>query len=481
MSTEQTEVEKAPQVGKVEHFTVAERAARGKAARAEVPRSVHAQWEALPHRPDPVDLLEEQAQSRVPELVPIRYGRMLTSAFAFYRGGAYLMASDLSGGPRTGLHTQLCGDAHLSNFGGFAAPDRRLIFGVNDLDETLPGPFEWDVKRLVASFAVACRDRGFDQKTSREVCLKVTRSYREGMREFAVMKTLDLWYARIDLEEVTARFTGKVSQKAQKQFDANVAKARTKDSIKALGKLSEVVDGEPRIVSDPPLIVRIEDLAGDDVSHAKLHEFLHGVLRSYRRTLSGDRRHLLERFRYVDAARKVVGVGSVGTRAFICLMMGRDNEDPLFLQFKEAQPSVLEPFLGKSAFASHGQRVVEGQRLMQAASDIMLGWIKVDALDGTGQRDFYIRQLWDGKGSALVEAFEPDRMLVYAELCGSTLARAHARSGDAVAIGSYLGGGDVFDRALADFAEAYADQNERDFQAVSAAVASGRIKAEVGL
>ena len=478
MSTDRS-VGRASQAAKVEHFTVAERAARGKAVRAEVPHSAHAAWEAPPHRPDPVDLLEEQAQARVPELAPIRYGRMLTSAFAFYRGGAYLMASDLAGAPRTGLHVQLCGDAHLSNFGAFEAPDRRLVFSVNDFDETLPGPFEWDVKRLVASFAVACRDRGFSRKESRKACLRVAKAYRNSMRDLAQLRTLDLWYARIDVNDLVAQFATKATKRDRKKFDANVAKARAKDSMRAFSKLTEIVDGRRRIISDPPLIVPIGELTGDAVSAAELHEFLHGVIRSYRRTLSGDRRRLIERFRYVDGARKVVGVGSVGTRAFICLMLGRDDDDPLFLQFKEAQASVLEPYLGKSEFASHGQRVVEGQRLMQSASDIMLGWLKVDGLDGV-TRDFYIRQLWDGKGSALVETFEPARMIFYADICGWTLAKAHARSGDPVAIGSYLGGSDAFDHALADFAELYADQNDRDFDAVSAAVSSGRINAAMG-
>lgn len=466
---------------RVEHFTVAERASRGKAARAEVPRASHASWEPPPHRPDPVELLEEQAQSRVPELVPIRYGRMLVSPFTFYRGAAYLMASDLAGSARTGLHTQLCGDAHLSNFGGFAAPDRRIVFSLNDFDETLPGPFEWDVKRLVASFAVAGRDRGFDEKERAAINLEVGRSYRENIRKFAAMRNLDLWYSRIDVDDLLAGLRKQATSKDAKgleRAEANVAKGRTKDSIKAFAKLTTVVDGEPRITGDPPLIVPIEDVAGDQAD--RLDEFLHNVIRSYRRTLAGDRRKLLERFRYVHAARKVVGVGSVGTRAWICLLLGRDGDDPLFLQFKEAQASVLEPFLGRSEFASSGQRVVEGQRLTQAASDIMLGWIKVDGVDGV-KRDFYIRQLWDAKMSALVELMAPHGMTLYARVCGAELARAHVRAGDGVAIASYLGGGDTFDRAMAKFAEAYADQNERDYSALKTAVEVGRVAAEFGL
>jgi uncharacterized protein (DUF2252 family) len=469
---------KRPAAARVEHFTVAERTARGKATRAEVPRASHANWEPPLHRPDPVELLEEQAQSRVPELVPIRYGRMLVSPFTFYRGAAYLMASDLAGGPRTGLHTQLCGDAHLSNFGGFAAPDRRVVFSLNDFDETLPGPFEWDVKRLVASFAVAGRDRGFDEKQRDEINREVGRSYRENVRTFAAMRNLDLWYTRIDVDDLVAEFRRQANPKELKRLEENVAKGRTKDSMKAFGKLTTVVDGEPRITGDPPLIVPIEDVAADQVH--RLEEFLRGVIRSYRRTLAGDRRKLLERFRYVHAARKVVGVGSVGTRAWICLMLGRDGEDPLFLQFKEAQASVLEPFLGRSEFANSGQRVVEGQRLTQAASDIMLGWIKIEGVDGV-KRDFYIRQLWDAKMSALVELMAPRALTMYARVCGAELARAHARAGDGVAIASYLGSGDTFDRALATFAEAYADQNERDYAALKTAVEVGRVSAEFGL
>lgn len=462
----------------VAHLTVAERTARGKAARADVPRASHAEWEPPPHRPDPVELLEEQAWTRVGELVPIRYGRMLVSPFAFFRGGAYLMASDLAGGRRTGLHTQLCGDAHLSNFGGFAAPDRRMVFSINDFDETLPGPFEWDVKRLAASFAVAGRDRGFDDRQRAAIDLEVGRAYRENVRTFAAMRNLDLWYVRLDVDSLAPELRREATPKELKRLDQNLAKSRSKDSLKAFAKLTAIVDGEPRIVADPPLIVPIEDIAGDQ--EQRLEEYLRGVIRSYRRTLSGDRRRLLERFRYAHAARKVVGVGSVGTRAFVCLMLGRDGDDPLFLQIKEAQASVLEPFLGRSEFASHAQRVVEGQRLTQAASDIMLGWIRAEGVDGVS-RDFYVRQLWDSKLSAQIELMEPHAMTLYARICGAELARAHARAGDGVAIASYLGSGDRFDRALAVFAEAYADQNEADYAALQKAVASGRVTAQTGL
>jgi uncharacterized protein (DUF2252 family) len=364
----------------------------------------------------------------------------------------------------------------LSNFGGFAAPDRRLVFDVNDFDETLPGPFEWDLKRLVASFAVAGRDLGFHAEQRRTVNLTVTRAYREAIRELASMKTFDLWYSRVDAEALIAQFRSNASAKRRKLMAKNLAKARAKDSLRAFSKLTTIVDGEPRIVSDPPLIVPIEELAGGQ----DVEELARGVLRGYRRTLQGDRKHLLERFRYVHAARKVVGVGSVGTRAWIIMLLGRDNDDPLFLQLKQAEASVLEPFLGNSQHANHGQRVVEGQRLMQAASDIMLGWNRITGPDGV-KLDFYMRQLWDNKGSVIIEGMKPRELGAYAEICGRTLARAHARSGDAVTIGAYLGSGDALDQALADFAELYADQNELDYAAINAAVKSGRIQAQEGL
>ena len=387
----------------VTHLTVAERTARGKAAREQVPRRSHAAWEPTGDRPDPVDLLEEQATSRVPELVPIRYGRMLVSPFTFFRGAAYLMAGDLAQGPRTNIHVQLCGDAHLSNFGSYSSPDRRLVFDMNDFDETLPGPFEWDVKRLAASFAVAGRDRGFDEATRQEINRRVGRSYRESMASFAAMRTFDIWYTRIDVEDLMKASHG-LSTTAVKRFEKNVAKARAKDSLSAFAKLTRFVDGEPRFVSDPPLIVPASELYG--ASTEEVIDRVRIFIRSYRRTLQNDRRHLLERFRFVDLARKVVGVGSVGTRAWIALLVGRDNEDPLVLQIKEAQASVLEPFLGKSGFANHGQRVVEGQRVMQAASDLMLGWLHATGVDSV-ERDFYVRQLWDSKGSAQVDVMEP--------------------------------------------------------------------------
>jgi uncharacterized protein (DUF2252 family) len=463
----------------VPHLTPRERIARGKAARMEAPRSRHAEWEPWAERPDPIALLEEQATTRVPELVPIRYGRMVASPFAFFRGAAYVMASDLATTTRSGLQAQLCGDAHLSNFGGFASPERDLLFDVNDFDETLPGPWEWDLKRLAASIAIAGRERGFSTKERREAVGATVRQYREAMRQFAGMSNLDIWYARMDATALLNRFEAEANAKQIKTFRKVAMKARSKDNTRAYSRLAHTVDGEPQIISDPPLIVRIEDLL-PRAQAGEFEEGMHTLLRAYRASLQGDRRRLLEHYRYVDLARKVVGVGSVGTRAWVVLMLGRDNEDPMFLQCKEAQPSVLEPFLGKSEYAHHGRRVVEGQWLMQAASDIMLGWLRTTGLDGV-TRDFYVRQLWDWKSSADVEAMEPSGMSIYGRMCGWTLARGHARSGDCIAIASYLGQGDTFDRALERFAETYADQNERDHKALEQAIASGRVNAETGV
>ncbi len=456
-----------------------EHAARGKAARATVPRSRHRGFEPAPDRPDPVELLEAQAQLRVPELVPIRYGRMLVSPFTFYRGAAAVMAADLAREPHPGIRVQLCGDAHLSNFGAFAAPDRRLVFDLNDFDETLPGPFDWDLKRLVASFAVAGRDRGFDETQRRAVNLRATRDYRQAMRMLAGMRTMDVWYSRIDVDDIMRAVRGRGSKREIRRLEKDVAKMRAKDSTRAFSKLTRVIDGEPRIRSDPPLITPIEEVPGGE-DGGVIAELVHGSITRYRSTLPADRQQLVERFRYVHAARKVVGVGSVGTRAWIALMLGRDDRDPLFIQLKEAQASVLEQHLGKSEYATHGRRVVEGQRLMQAASDIMLGWDRIPGPDGV-ERDFYIRQLWDQKGSAQVEVMDPATMARYAGLCGQTLARAHARSGDAAEIAGYVGSGTSLDRALADFAEAYADQNERDYAALRRAVTEGRVEASFGL
>ena len=436
----------------VPHFTTAERLARGKAARVEVPRSSQAAIE-FPKRRDPVALLEEQAVSRVPELVPIRYGRMLVSPFAFYRGGALIMAADLARTPNSGLRVQLCGDAHLSNFGVFGSPERNLVFDINDFDETAPGPWEWDVKRLAASFAIASREIGFSGKERRTVVLDTVRSYREAMAAFAGMRNLEVWYSHLSVEQAIAEFTAGIDPKRLKKAQAEIEKSRTKDSMHAFEKLTHLVDGEPRIISDPPLIVPIAELLPAEIERDALADEMRNIIRSYRRTLATDRRHLLETFRIVDLARKVVGVGSVGTRAWIALFLGADDQDPLFLQIKEAQPSVLEQFVGKSEYTNCGQRVVAGQRLMQATSDIFLGWHHVNSgLDGK-ERDFYVRQLKDWKGSFAYEAAVPPGAAAYGKACGWTLARAHARSGDRVAITSYLGKSDTFDQAIADFAE----------------------------
>jgi uncharacterized protein (DUF2252 family) len=465
---------------KLAHLSPEERVARGKAARTATPRSSHGAWQPAADRADPIDLLQSQATTRVPELVPIRYGRMMVSPFTFYRGAALLMASDLAPTPRSGLKSQLCGDAHLSNFGVFASPERRLVFDINDFDETLPGPWEWDVKRLAASFEIAGRDRGFDPADRRAIVAAGVAEYRERMRQFAARRTLDVWYAHIDVDTVFEELKGSITKKQQARTTANIAKARTRDSMQAFNKLTREVDGQRRLVSDPPLIVRVEELVPAGSGRDNIHDELRGLIRSYRRTLETDRRELVESYRYVDAARKVVGVGSVGTRAWILLLLGRDEQDPLLLQAKEAQESVLERFLGKSKYSNSGQRVVAGQRLMQAVSDIFLGWQRVIGLDDL-QRDFYIRQLRDWKGSAEVETMSPRVMTAYAQLCGATLARAHARSGDRIAIAAYLGTSPAFDKAITDFASAYADQNELDYQALVDAVASGRVEAQTGL
>ena len=462
----------------VPHLTDAQRAAKGRAAREAVPRSSHAAFAAAADR-EPVHILEGQGVSRVAELLPIRYGRMLASPFTFYRGAAAVMAADLSTAPRTSLMVQLCGDAHLANFGGFASPERTLVFDINDFDETLPGPFEWDVKRLAASFEVAGRDRHFTVAERRTAVLAVVRSYREAMLGFAPMDLLEVWYSRLDVDALAANLRPQLDRKRAKAAGQVVAKARSKDSMQALGKLTRVVDGQPRIISDPPLIVPIHELLPGQAG-ADLEATLRDLLRVYRSSLQHDRRKLLEQFRYSDLARKVVGVGSVGTRAWIMLLFAKDESDPLFLQAKEAQASVLEPYLGRSEFRNHGRRVVEGQRMMQASSDIFLGWVRVpQGIDGAA-RDFYVRQLWDWKVAVDLDAILPRGLALYAQACGWTLARAHARSGDRIAIAAYLGSNDAFDRAIGDFAIAYADQNERDHAALRQAADSGRIQAQEG-
>jgi uncharacterized protein (DUF2252 family) len=446
-----------------------------------VPRSSHAAWAPRPDRPDPIALLEEQAVERLAELVPIRYGRMSASPFAFYRGAAYVMASDLAGTPRSGIRVQLCGDAHLANFGGFASAERQLLFDLNDFDETLPGPWEWDVKRLAASVAVAGRENGFAPKRRAAIVRQAVGEYRKAIRDFAGMKTLDVWYARASIGELEELLRSQATRSEIGRFDKTVAKGKGRDSARAFAKLAVRANGEARILADPPLIVPIEELvAGAD--RKRLERDARGLLDSYLRSLSGDRRRLLESYRYADLARKVVGVGSVGTRAWVVLLLGRDASDPLFLQVKEAQRSVLEPFAGKSEFRNQGQRVVEGQRLMQAAGDIFLGWLHAARdLDEGKPRDFYLRQLWDSKTSAGIGTMRPSEMVLYARLCAWTLARAHARSGDAIAIAGYLGSADAFDCAVAAFAESYADQNERDYTALLDAITSGRVEAQAGL
>ena len=508
-------------VRKIAHPSIDERKAKGLEARDRAPLSSHTKWRPAADRPDPVALLEQQDTTREPDLVPVRHGRMMVSPFTFYRGAAAIMAADLAPTPVAGLNAQLCGDAHLSNFGAFASPERRLLFDLNDFDETLPGPFEYDVKRMVASFTIAARNNGFSEEDAHAVTMTAVPAYREAMAGVAQMRTMDIWYAHLDEDELMAgirtivagtarqektakkteqadkrakapkkaekraakqekadRQQEKAAKTAQKRAEKSIAKAHSRDSLQALSKLGELVDGQYRIVSQPPIVVPLRDLAAvynlspDEISHG-----IHEQFRAYRATLQDDRRHLLERFEFVDMARKVVGVGSVGTRAFIGLLQGRDAQDPLFLQVKEATASVLEPYVGKSRYRQHGERVVQGQRLMQAASDIYLGWTK--GLDV--RRHFYWRQLRDMKGSAIVEAMVPLGLTYYAQVCGWTLARAHARSGDPVAIAEYLGGTDAFDESITDFSERYADQNERDYAEFVNAVKSGRLEAVEGV
>ena len=490
---------------KIAHPSIDDRKAKGLDARNRAAPSSHTKWRPAADRPDPVALLEEQNTTREQDLVPVRHGRMMASPFTFYRGAAKIMAADLKDTPVAGLETQLCGDAHLSNFGAFASPERVLLFDVNDFDETLPGPFEYDVKRMAASFAIAARNNGFSKTDTRAATMTSVRAYREAMASFALMPTMDIWYAHLDEDELrtgirnavagaarkektpgkagkkagkAARQEEKSAKTAEKRAAKTLTKAHTRDSLQALSKLGELVNGTYRIVSQPPIVVPARELAPtyglspDEVGHAIREQF-----RAYRATLQDDRRHLLERFEVVDLARKVVGVGSVGTRAFIVLLQGRDAADPLFLQVKEATASVLEPYVRKSRYRQHGERVVQGQRMMQAASDIYLGWTK--GLDV--RRHFYWRQLRDMKGSAIVEAMSPLGLTFYARICGWTLARAHARSGDPVAMAAYLGGSDAFDNSITDFSQRYADQNERDYQQFVNAIRSGRLEAVEGV
>src|SRR5512132_161277 len=475
---------------RVAHPSVEERRVQGKAARSRTPPSSHAGWAPATDRPNPVGLLEEQNVTREPDLVPVRHGRMLVSPFTFYRGAAKIMAADLKDTPTAGLQVQLCGDAHLSNFGAFASPERLLLFDLNDFDETLPGPFEYDVKRLAASFTIAGRNNGFGKADTKAATLGSVTAYREAMAGFAQMGTMDVWYAHLAEDELQKGISSaaaeasktkkgaKVARRAEKSARRNAAKARTRDSLQALSKLGELVDGQYRIVSQPPIVVPARDVdAAYGLSQEQVEQAVHGQFRAYRATLRDDQRQLLERFELLDMARKVVGVGSVGTRAFIVLLQGRDQGDPLFLQVKEATASVLEGHLRKSRYKQHGERVVRGQRMMQAASDIFLGWTR--GADVT--RYFYWRQLRDMKGSAEVETMTPLGLGLYAGICGWTLARAHARSGDPVAIAAYLGEDDQFDRSMVDFANRYADQNELDYKAFADAIQSGRLQALEGV
>jgi uncharacterized protein (DUF2252 family) len=461
--------------------SVQERAARGRAARRSVPRSAHAGFEAAADRPDPVALLERQAADRVPELVPIRYGRMLVSPFTFFRGSAAIMASDLARTPDTGIVVQCCGDAHLSNFGVFASPERRLVFDLNDFDETLRAPWEWDLKRLTASMAIAARENGFARKHQDAVVAAAVSEYRMAMTRFAGLSNLEVWYARLEIESLFEELRGQLTPRGARRTGKELAKARTRDSTSAFAKLAHVEGEEARIVADPPLIVPIADLVDEHVRE-QAGAWLHERFAAYRATLAAEVRVLLDQYRPVDVAHKVVGVGSVGTRAWIVLLLGRDRGDPLFLQLKEAQPSVLEAASGRCGFDSHGERVVTGQRVMQASSDIFLGWLTVPAAEPDPvKRDFYGRQLRDWKGSAEVERMLPEGLAAYGRLCGWTLARAHARSGDRIAIAAYLGRSEAFDRAIVEFAHAYADQNERDYKALQEAARSGRIEVESGV
>ena len=452
--------------------------AHGKALRQAAPRTQQGQWEAPKSRKDPIGILEEQARSREPDLTPIRHGRMMVSPFAFYRGAAAIMAADLATTPTSELRVQLCGDAHLLNFGGYASPERDLVFDVNDFDETLPGPWEWDVKRLATSIEVAARDSHTSKSDRRSAVEATAGQYRLAMTDFASRTALGVWYAKLDAADLV-RLAGANPGGSATTLEATLTKARSKDSMKAFSKLTEIVDGEPRIVADPPLIVPLRNLV-EAKDRPFYQEELTRLYRSYRGTLQSDRRHLLEQYQVVDMAHKVVGVGSVGTRCWILLLMGRSDADPLFLQVKEAQESVLAPYAGKSKVTNQGQRVVDGQRLMQASSDIFLGWIRAFDVDNR-QRDFYVRQLWDWKVSVDPGKLTSTTLSNYGRICAWTLARAHARSGDRFAIASYLGSGSTFDGAIAAFAAAYADQNEHDYQSFLDAVKSGRLPAEEGV
>ena len=446
--------------------TVEDRARRGERQRARVPPASQAELGPTSGR-DPVQRLADQIPARVPELVPLRHERMLASPFAFFRGAAAVMAGDLAHGPSSGLTVQLCGDAHLSNFGLFASPERRLVFDLNDFDETLPGPWEWDVKRLAASLAVAGRQNGYSTKQTRKVVLAAVRRYQVAMTRFAGFGNLAVWYAAADVESVQRRLT-QLDKSMAKRFEGTVKKARSRDHLRSLRKLTTVVDGRRRFVSDPPVLVPLSDVVTDRSPEDAVGQ-VRALIHEYSGSLEPGRRELVRSYEFVDMARKVVGVGSVGTRCWVVLLQGRDESDPLLLQVKEAQRSVLAPYLDPSTARHEGDRVVAGQRIMQATTDIFLGAQRAEGTDGR-ERDFYVRQLQDWKGSAQVEVMVPQGMRLYGQLCAWTLARAHARSGDRIAIAAYLGDDDTFAQAVAEFADAYSDRNEQDFARFAAAV-----------
>jgi uncharacterized protein (DUF2252 family) len=474
-----TAVGELPDPDYLPKLTIGERVARGRGMREELPHERHARWVPSPDRSDTVQILQRQAAERTPELVPIRYGRMVSSAFAFFRGGAAVMAADLCTTPTSGLRAQLCGDAHLLNFGMFDTPERTLVFGLNDFDETLPGPIDWDVKRLAASVEIAGRDLGFTRAQCGAAVLATVRSYREAMLGFAEMRNFELWAVGLPAKELERKMSAVAGHQTHEVVRKAIHKSLSHDHLTAFGKLIEQTDGELRFISNPPLVVPVEELLGEQ-ERERYVEVVSSFLRQYRSSLPPHVRGLVESYRFTRMARKVVGVGSVGTRAWVVLMTGRDAFDPLLLQLKEAKRSVLEPYAGRSLYESAGRRVVEGQRYMQTASDSLLGWYRLKAWDGQ-MRDFYVRQLWDGKSSIDVARLTPGGLLAYGEACGWTLARAHARSGDRIAMAAYLGEDDGFERAIAQFASTYAVVNDRDHALLAEEIVHGRIAAVRGV